>query len=138
MFHVCFQCGQWAPEKHIDPSGPFAICPACQYAHPFKQLPLFVLTGASSAGKSTVCQHLAGNSPDVVVLDGDIVLMEGVQFDKAWNGFFDLWLRMVLNIGQSGRPVLLCGAGLGVPDNLESRGGASLFQPDSLFGLGLS
>jgi hypothetical protein len=34
--------------------------------------------------------------------------------------FFETWLRMCKNIGQAGRPVVLFGAGVGVPANLES------------------
>src|SRR5207248_1183647 len=32
---------------------------------------------------------------------------------------FETWLRMCKNIGQAGRPVVLFGAGVGVPSNLE-------------------
>jgi hypothetical protein len=47
MFNVCPNCGEYTVEKRIDPSGPFAACPHCQYAHPFLQHPLFFLSGAS-------------------------------------------------------------------------------------------
>jgi len=51
VFNVCSHCGEYAVEKMIDPAGPFAICPFCTYAHPFLQQPLFLITGASGAGK---------------------------------------------------------------------------------------
>ncbi len=59
MFNICPTCGEYAVEKRIDPSGPFAFCPSCGHAHRFRQLPLFVITGASGTGKSTVCLSLA-------------------------------------------------------------------------------
>jgi hypothetical protein len=33
--------------------------------------------------------------------------------------FSETWLRVAKNIAQSGRPVVLLGAGMGVPDNVE-------------------
>ncbi len=58
MFNVCPQCGQYSDEKTIDPQRPFAICPFCHHPHRFVQLPLFVVTGASGAGKSTIGLNL--------------------------------------------------------------------------------
>ena len=33
--------------------------------------------------------------------------------------YFETWLRVCKNISQSGRPVVLFGAGIGVPENME-------------------
>jgi hypothetical protein len=54
MFNVCPKCGEYSVEKSIDASGPFATCPFCGYAHPFLQLPLFIITGSSGSGKTTI------------------------------------------------------------------------------------
>ncbi len=43
MFNVCPNCGEYAVEKIIDNSGPYAICPHCHHAHPFLMQPLFSL-----------------------------------------------------------------------------------------------
>jgi hypothetical protein len=73
MMNVCFQCGMYRADKEIDPAGPFAVCPECGYKHPFRQLPLLVVSGASGAGKTTVCQHLLGHVTQAVLLDSDIL-----------------------------------------------------------------
>ncbi len=54
MLSICYQCGMHHADKVIDPEGPFAICPDCGFKHPFLQLPLFMISGASCAGKSSV------------------------------------------------------------------------------------
>ena len=108
-------------DKIIDPSGPYAICPECGYRHPFRQLPLLVVSGASGAGKTTVCQRLLGPVTQAVLLDSDILWR--AEFNTPENNyreFFETWLRVCKNISQSGRPVVLFGAGMGVPDNLEN------------------
>jgi hypothetical protein len=120
MMNVCFQCGMYRADKIIDPSGPFAICPECGYQHSFLYLPLLVVSGASGTGKSTVCNHLIGRYQESVLLDSDILWR--AEFNTPndnYRDYFETWLRVCKNISQSGRPVVLFGAGAGVPENLE-------------------
>lgn len=118
--NVCFNCGEYRADKSVDPSGPHAVCPVCGYKHPFLQLPLLVVGGASGAGKSTVCQALLGRMSEVVLLEGDLLWRS--EFNKPedkYRNFFETWLRVCKNISQSGRPVVLFSAGMGVPENVE-------------------
>jgi len=120
MLNVCFQCGEYRPDKIIDPNGPYAICPVCGYRHAFKQLPLLIVSGASGVGKTTVCNYLVGTMEQVVILDCDILWRP--EFNRPeirYRDFFEIWLRVAKNISQSGRPVVLFGAGMGVPENME-------------------
>jgi ribose 1,5-bisphosphokinase PhnN len=120
MWNVCWQCGRYRADKQVDPDGPAAVCPECGHRHLFRQLPLMLVSGASGAGKSTVCQALLGRLSGAILLDSDILLRP--EFDTPENqyrDFFETWLRTCKNIGQSGRPVVLFGAGAGVPGNLE-------------------
>jgi shikimate kinase len=120
MMNVCFQCGMYHADKLIDPSGPFAVCPECDYKHPFRQLPLLVVSGASGSGKTTVCQLLLGQAVAAVLLDSDILWRSEFNTpDTKYREFFETWLRVCKNISQSGRPVVLFGAGVGVPGNIE-------------------
>jgi hypothetical protein len=106
--------------KIIDPGGPYAVCPECGHKHRFLQLPLFIVSGASGAGKSTVCHHLLGQLSQVVLLDSDILWRPEFNTPETnYRDFFETWLRVCKNICQSGRPVVLFGAGVGVPENLE-------------------
>lgn len=122
MMNVCLRCGIYRADKIIDPDGPVAICPECGYQHRFAQHPLLIVSGASGAGKSTVCHSLLGRLTQVVVLDSDILWRSEFNSpEDNFAGFFDTWLRVCKNISQSGRPVVLFGAGVGVPDNIEPR-----------------
>lgn len=121
MFHVCYNCGEYRADKVIDPSGPFAICPLCGCKHPFKMQPLLIVSGAAGTGKSTVLPQLVGQVPGALILDSDILWMEA--FDKpeeSYKLYFETWLRIAMNLGQSGDPAVLFGTGFGVPANLEN------------------
>jgi hypothetical protein len=120
MMNICAKCGSYRPDKVVDPTGEYAGCPDCGHQHRFLRLPLLIVSGASGAGKSTVCRELLGRLTDVVLLDADILWRPEFAVPGA-NGpsFFETWLRVAKSIGQSGRPVALFGAGMGVPENLE-------------------
>lgn len=82
--------------------------------------PLFVVSGASGTGKSTVCQLLTTHFREAVLLGSDILWRgEFNTPETKYRDYFETWLRMCKNIAQSGRPVVLFGAGHGVPENLE-------------------
>lgn len=119
--NVCFQCGIYHADKMIDLSGPYAICPDCGYKHLFQRLPLLIVSGASGTGKTIICQRLTGNVTKAVLLDSDILWRPEFNSPETnYREYFELWLRLCKNIAQSGRPVVLFGAGVGVPDNLEN------------------
>jgi hypothetical protein len=113
MFNTCPGCGQYSVEKTIDPAGPFAVCPFCGHRHRFLQLPLFVVTGASATGKTTVCLALQSSLPECVVLECDVLWRpEFADPENDYRAFRDVWLRLAKNIGQAGRPVVLCGSAI--------------------------
>jgi len=120
MINVCFKCGEYSAEKIVDIQGGYAICPVCGYKNHFIPMPLFIVAGASGTGKSTVLKELFGKMDNVILLETDILWQE--EFNKPENNyrqFFETWLRLAKNISQSGRPVVLFGAGLGIPENIE-------------------
>ncbi len=122
MLFVCENCGLYRADQSVETTAEnsYAICPACGFRRPFLRLPLYIVGGASGSGKSVVCAALAGRLPEAVVLDSDILWMERFAQPDQYGAYFELWLRMCLNIAQSGRPVMLFGAGLGVPGNIEA------------------
>lgn len=122
MLNVCFHCGMYRADKliEIEAETAYALCPECHHKHFFLQLPLLIVSGASGTGKSTICQALVGRVNEVVALDADIFWRsEFNQPETKYRDFFETCLRVSKNIAQSGRPVVLFGAGLGVPENLE-------------------
>lgn len=119
MFNVCPACGQYSVSKEITLDGPAAVCPYCGHAHPFLRLPLFVITGASGTGKSTIglrlVEELRGES---VVMETDILWRpEFATPEDGYRSYRELWLRVAKNIGQAGLPVVLVGAA--IPEQLE-------------------
>jgi predicted kinase len=124
MINICSRCGLYRADKTIEltASGAkaVAVCPECGFPQPFLRLPLLVLSGASGTGKSAVCGALTGQLPGVVMLDSDILWRPEFNNPERYRDYFETWLRMAKNIGQSGRPVLLVGAGIGVPANLKN------------------
>jgi broad-specificity NMP kinase len=119
MFNVCPNCGLYSEEKSVDLEGPFAICPRCGHGHRFIQLPLFVVTGASGAGKTVVCLELVGRIPECVCIECDIFWRpEFATPEDNYRGFRNLCLRVAKNVGQSGRPVVLFGSA--IPEQYET------------------
>ena len=119
MMNVCYACGEYHADKTIDPSGPYAICPECGHKHPFRQHSLLIVSGASGAGKSAVRQLLVGTLSEVVMLESDLLWRPEFDRPDRYRDFFETWLRVCKGISQSGRPVVIFGAGLGVPENME-------------------
>jgi gluconate kinase len=118
MFNVCPNCGEYRVDKLIVPDGAYAVCPICEYKHKFARLPLFVLTGASGVGKTTLCLALAADMKDFVVMESDILWRD--EFNQPatdYRNYRETWLRVCKNISQAGKPVVLCGAG--VPAQFE-------------------
>ncbi len=77
---------------------------------PTKKSPLFLVTGASCAGKSTACDELFKLEKNYIVLESDIL----------WNDFYNtprddykryrtVWLNLCANISQIGLPCVVCG-----------------------------
>ncbi|WP_171686510.1 AAA family ATPase [Paenibacillus planticolens] len=120
MFNVCLNCGEYRVDKAVESKGEktFASCPACNHAHEFLQLPLFIVTGASGTGKSTVAFELSSLTKDFVVMETDILWDHRYHTPETnYREYRELWLRMAKNISQSGKPVVLCGTAM--PDQLE-------------------
>ncbi len=135
MINVCSKCGAYRADKVVDSSRSVAVCPECAHIHPFRFTPLFLVGGASGAGKSALVEPLIRRQPPVVVLETDILWRpEFNKPDEHYRDYFETWLRLAKNIAQNGRPVLLLGAGFAVPGNIEPVRGIPLFRADTHIG----
>ena len=140
MMNVCAHCGLYSVDKlvteptsaagvsgsrdhvnlQVEKLAAIATCTHCGHMHPFLRLPLLLIGGASATGKSAILQELAGRFTAAVLLEADLLWLQ--EFEKPTDGhrrYFETWLRLAKNIGQSRRPVTLFGAGLAVPENIE-------------------
>jgi broad-specificity NMP kinase len=122
MLNVCPDCGMYDVDKQVidvsECEASFAICGHCGARHPFIRRPLFVVTGASGAGKSATCLELMRRETGLVTLESDILWGAiDVSGDDGIDRYWNAWLRLVKNIHQGPRSVVLCGTV--VPEVLE-------------------
>jgi len=95
------------------------VC-SCGHRRPIKLVTMYVLTGASGAGKSTIGDELLGRVSDLVVLEADILWAPEMDIpEDGYARFRSTWLRLAANIHQSGTSTLLVGSG--VPEQFETR-----------------
>lgn len=123
MFNVCPGCGEYSDEKRIVTACDgeasttagnrlaFAVCLKCHHHHPFKSLPLLVITGASGSGKTAAGLKLANLVQDCVCLESDILWNDAFNNpEEDYKTYRNLWLRVAKNINQNDRPVVLIGS----------------------------
>jgi hypothetical protein len=114
--HYCQSCDSaviMQPQQHL------AVCPACGATERAQRLPLFVVTGASGSGKTTVLPHLVAALPECVVFDVDWLIdsFEMASESVSWGALRDAWLAVAHGIAQGGRYTVLLGPFM--PDQLE-------------------
>ncbi len=93
---------------------------------PTNKQPLFIISGASGVGKSTLCEQLFQKEKDYIVLESDLLWSD--QYNTPQDNYCEyrrLWMRMCANISQIGLPVVLCGCG--VPEQFECQPERTLF-----------
>lgn len=92
-----------------------------------RKTPLYIITGASCAGKSTICQILMEHETDYIVMESDILWRN--EFNTPENNYREyreLWLDVCAHISQDGLPVILCGCA--VPEQFEACDNRNLFS----------
>jgi len=94
---------------------------------PTKKLPLFIISGASGVGKSTLCEKLFQKETDYIVLESDILWNEIYNTpEDDYRAYRKIWMQLCANISQIGKPVVVCGCA--VPKQFEILPEKSLFS----------
>ena len=86
--------------------------------------PLFIVTGASGTGKTTITEPLRQALPSCDVFDTDIILQVAAL---GWDTWRNAWLRLAHTIALNGRVTVLCGSL--TPDQLEPLPARKLVGP---------
>ena len=135
MFNVCTACGLSHVEPELDGSG-YLVCSSCGDRRPFRRLPLLMVGGPAGAGKSSVGALLLGELTEAVVIESDLLWRREFNTpEDGYNEYFRLWLRLAAHISQSGKPVVLFGAGFAVPHNSQTLPERRLFSEIHYLGL---
>ena len=135
MFNVCTACGLSHVELEFDGSG-HLVCASCGDRRALRRLPLLLVGGPAGAGKSTVGALLLGELTEAVVIEGDLLWRREFNTpEDGYNSYTRLWLRLAAHISQSGRPVVLFGAGFAVPHGVEPLPERRLFKVVHYLGL---
>ncbi|HZO92021.1 MAG TPA: hypothetical protein VFB38_27130 [Chthonomonadaceae bacterium] len=110
MAIVCEGCGGYI-QPLVDTDAQAIRCPDCGHREPMRILPLFIVTGASGAGKTAVVRELRRLLPEWEIFETDVI------WGADWQQVRNNWLRIAHSIAQSGRPTLLCGMML--PEDID-------------------
>jgi hypothetical protein len=84
----CMTCGPGAALER-DTRAPVLRCPRCGAVQRVPARPLFVVTGASGAGKTTITGPLRRRLPDCAVFEADLTLQVAAL---GWETWRDTWL----------------------------------------------
>ena len=103
---ICPACQAWI-EPIFDKAAGTLYCPECRHIEPRRFFPLFIVTGPSGAGKTSVVAELQRLLPDWEVFETDILWDSGGD----WNMVKANWLRIAESLAQRphGRLTILCG-----------------------------
>lgn len=112
---VCPKCGAYAL-NNIERSLNNTTCSACGQSTSANIFPLFIVTGASGSGKSTIVAELRCQLPECVIFDSDLLW-------GRTNEYHNTWLLITYSIAQGGRHTIICGTLMpGDLDACEDRG----------------
>jgi energy-coupling factor transporter ATP-binding protein EcfA2 len=95
----CPACDAFA----LSGDGENLLCGACAVRVEANLLPLFLISGASGTGKSTLVQHLRPLLPECLVVGSDLMA------DRDRHAYLTRWLRVAYATAQCGRPLVLAG-----------------------------
>jgi RNase adaptor protein for sRNA GlmZ degradation len=117
----CLTCG---PDAVLERRGAVLHCPRCGIRQPVPDFPLFVVTGASGTGKTTITEPLRRVLPGFDVFDTDIILQVAAL---GWDTWRNTWLRLAHAIALNGRVTVLCGSLM--PSQMETLPARKLVGP---------
>ncbi len=119
----CMRCGP-GTILDADPGAHRLRCPRCGTESPLPALPLFVVTGASGTGKSTITGPLRTLLPGCLVAETDVILHVAAL---GWDTWRNTWLQLA-HAAALGRQATVLTGSL-TPDQLERLPARKLIGP---------
>jgi len=102
----CMDCGP-GTVLDADPAAHRLRCPRCGAESWLPALPLFVVTGASGTGKSTITGPLRTLLPGCLVVEADVILHVAAL---GWDSWRNTWLQLAHAAALGGRVTVLTGS----------------------------
>ncbi|HOG01995.1 MAG TPA: AAA family ATPase [Clostridia bacterium] len=94
--------------------------------NPTNKQQLFIVTGASCVGKSTLCNELFLREMNYVVMESDLLWNDVYNTpENNYREYRRMWMRVCAYIAQIGKPVVLCGCA--TPEQFENQPERELF-----------
>jgi hypothetical protein len=104
----CLRCARAPDRVRRIAGGVVATCVRCR--REWLRLPLFAVSGATGVGKTTSTEPLPQMLEHCVRLDADVLWRHDyMQDQEATARFYRRWLRLAIELHQSGRPLVLSG-----------------------------
>jgi ribosomal protein S27AE/predicted kinase len=119
----CMNCGP-GTVLDADPGAHRLHCPRCGAESWLPALPLFVVTGSSGAGKTTITDPLRPLLPGCLVAETDVILHVAAL---GWDNWRNTWLQLAHAAALGGQPTVLTGSL--TPDQLERLPARKLIGP---------
>jgi hypothetical protein len=107
-----------------EPGAHLLSCPRCGSESWLPALPLFVVTGASGTGKSTITEPLRSLLPGCLVFETDVILHVAAL---GWDNWRNTWLQLAHAVALGGQVTVLTGSL--TPDQLERLPARKLIGP---------
>jgi hypothetical protein len=109
--HYCQTCTE---PVRLEPEGDDAVCSRCGYREPAPRAPLFLVTGASAAGKTVIGPRLAARlAGRCLTVDADLLMDAAGEMAGGapivWSGFWAGWLAVAHGAAASGLPTVVLG-----------------------------
>jgi ribosomal protein S27AE len=101
----CMNCGP-GTILEADPGAHRLRCPRCRAESWLPALPLFVVSGASGTGKSTITGPLGDLLPGCLVFEVDVILHVAAL---GWDTWRNTWLQLVHAAALGGQVTVLTG-----------------------------
>lgn len=108
----CAACGP-TRTMTVESERSLIVCATCRTRFDFVRSPLYLVTGAPTAGKTNVVQLLAASFDGLVIYDTDLF---GPFAHPDWKAWANTWLLVAHGLAASGLSTALCGYGLNRPD----------------------